>query len=306
MKKSSLLKIVCAILIAAGAFFTPVTSITIAGFTPVLETLQLNLLYVHGVQNDDSGRINAANSLADLKNSIEADIPRWISNFQAAHHGGVTINFASAAANLYTAEPSPYHPTDSLGPTHMDDWEVGDPGCATTKQGDPCTTAFEWRYRLAREINRLFPPTAKNIILIGHSTGARVAFEVATDTGPAGVGTYAWGVRSKIRGVVSIQGMIDGLQSSKYNVAGPLDFVTTCKIGDTAARFGSPAAPGKGWCEYAGNISGVAAANWFTISTCKRALGLVSRGSCSPALWTGESAGVVRLRPPERHQRRGM
>src|SRR5262249_58493754 len=61
----------------------------------------------------------------------------------------------------------------SLGPMRMDDWEVGDPGCATTRQGDPCTTAYEWRYRLVQEINRLFPPTAKNIILIGHSTGAR-------------------------------------------------------------------------------------------------------------------------------------
>src|SRR5262249_57686620 len=95
-----------------------------------------------------------------------------ISKYQAAHPG-VTINVASAAANLYTAPASPYHPTDSLGPTHMDDWEVGDPGCATTKQGDPCTTAYEWRYRLVQEINRLFPATAKNIILIGHSTGAR-------------------------------------------------------------------------------------------------------------------------------------
>ena len=45
----------------------------------------------------------------------------------------------------------------------MDDWEVGDPGCSTTRQGDPCTSAFEWRYRLAGEINRLFPAPARNI-----------------------------------------------------------------------------------------------------------------------------------------------
>src|SRR5262245_29243759 len=69
--------------------------------------IQLNFLYVHGVKNDDASRINAANSLADLKNSIEANIPTWISNYQAAHPG-VTINVASAAANLYTASASSY------------------------------------------------------------------------------------------------------------------------------------------------------------------------------------------------------
>lgn len=252
--------------------------------------IQLNFLYVHGVKNDGASRIIAANSLADLKNSIEADIPTWISNYQAAHPG-VTINVASATANLYTTPASPYHPTDSLGPTHMDDWEVGDPGCATTKQGDPCTTAYEWRYRLAQEINRLFPSTAKNIILIGHSTGARVAFEVASNTGPAGVGTYDWGVQNKIAAVVSIQGMIHGLQPSKYNVVGSSDFVTTCKNGDAIAFFGNASAPGNGWCEYAGNISGVAAADW--VAQYKRALGLISYSSCSPALWTGESDGAL-------------
>src|SRR5215468_5949825 len=86
--------------------------------------IQLNFLYVHGVKNDDASRINAANSLSDLKNSIEADIPNWISNYQTAHPG-VTINVASATANLYTAPASPYHPTDSLGPTHMVYRDVG-------------------------------------------------------------------------------------------------------------------------------------------------------------------------------------
>ncbi|HKX28701.1 MAG TPA: hypothetical protein VJ302_13465 [Blastocatellia bacterium] len=252
--------------------------------------IQLNFLYVHGVKNDDASRINAANSLADLKNSVEADIPTWISNYQAAHPG-VTINVASATANLYTAPASPYHPSDSLDPTLMDDWEVGDPGCTTTRQGDPCTTAYEWRYRLVQEINRLFPSTAKNIILIGHSTGARVAFEVASNTGPAGVGTYDWGVQNKIAAVVSIQGMIDGLQPNRYNVVGPFDFVTTCKKGDVISFFGNASAPGNGWCEYAGNVSGVAAADW--VAQNKRALGLISYNSCSPSLWTGESDGSL-------------
>jgi pimeloyl-ACP methyl ester carboxylesterase len=173
----------------------------------------------------------------------------------------------------------------------MDDWEVGDPGCTTSRQGDPCTTAYEWRFRLVKEIQRLFPSTAKNIILIGHSTGARVAFEVASNTGPGGVGTFDWGVQDKIAAVVSINGMIDALQPSRYNVAGPADFISTCKDSDLIASVFGAGVPGNGWCEYAGNISGVAAANF--VGQHKRSRVLVSRASCSPSLWTGDSDGAL-------------
>jgi len=252
-------------------------------------SLELNLLYVHGVKSSAGSRPNAQHSLDDLRNAVDADITTQIATYQASHPD-VTLNVASAAVNLYTATPSAYHPSDSQGATYLDDWEVGDPGCTTTRQGDPCTTAYEWRYRLVQEINRLYPGK-KNIVLIGHSTGARTAFEVASNTGPNGVGTYDWGVRDRIAGVVSINGMIDGLQTNRYNVIGAASFVTTCKNGDILTLFGDSSAPGNGWCEYAGNVSGVAAADW--VGQNKRSLALISWGSCSPSLWTGNNDGSL-------------
>ncbi|HET7506628.1 MAG TPA: hypothetical protein VFK02_36660 [Kofleriaceae bacterium] len=267
---------------------------------PVTETpgvattgsIQLNLLYIHGVQNDSGGRSRAHNSLNDLKAAVAADLPSLIASYQASHPGAA-ITVASASANLYTAKPSGIHPSDSTDPTLMDDWEVGDPGCTTSRQGDPCTTAYEWRFRLVQEIQRLFPAGAKNLVLIGHSTGARVAFEVASNTGPGGVGTFDWGVSDRIAAVVSINGMIDGLQSNKYNVVGAADFVATCKNSDLIGSVFGAGVPGNGWCEYAGNISGVAAADW--VGQHKRSRVLISTASCSPSLWTGDSDGSLPL-----------
>ncbi|HEX8114173.1 MAG TPA: hypothetical protein VF516_40870 [Kofleriaceae bacterium] len=256
----------------------------------VTGTVQLNLLYIHGVENSASARTGAHNTLNDLKAAVAADLASLIASYQASHPG-VTIHAASASANLYTATPSGIHPSDSTDPTLMDDWEVGDPGCASTRQGDPCTTAYEWRFRLVQEIRRLFPPTATNIVLIGHSTGARTAFEVASNTGPGGVGTQSWGVQDRIAAVVSINGMIDGLQTSKYNVVGFSDFVSTCKNSDAIAAVFGAGVPGNGWCEYAGNVSGIAAADW--VGQHKRARVLTAWGSCSPSLWTGNSDGAL-------------
>jgi pimeloyl-ACP methyl ester carboxylesterase len=173
----------------------------------------------------------------------------------------------------------------------MDDWEVGDPGCTTTQQGDACTTAYEWRYRLAREIDRLFPAPAKNVVLIGHSAGARVAMEVAANFGTGGVGSTNWGVQSRVAGVVSIQGVIDQIGSSKYNVVGITSFETACKDGDAVAGFGESCAPGNGWCEYAARVGGFPAGDW--VARNKRALMLTSWASCSPSAWTGRSDGSL-------------
>jgi pimeloyl-ACP methyl ester carboxylesterase len=252
--------------------------------------IQLNLLYVHGVQNDAGGKSRAHGSLSDLRTAVAADLPALIASYQASHPG-VTVSAASASANLYTATPSGRHPSDSTDPTLMDDWEVGDPGCTTSRQGDPCTTAYEWRFRLVQEIRRLFPPTARNIVLVGHSTGARAAFEVASNTGPGGVGSFDWGVQDRIAAVVSINGMVDGLQTSKYNVVGASDFVSTCKNSDAIASVFGAGVPGNGWCEYAGNVSGVAAADW--VGQHKRSRVLISTASCSPSLWTGNSDGSL-------------
>ncbi|MEW6735092.1 MAG: hypothetical protein AB1489_27625 [Acidobacteriota bacterium] len=253
-------------------------------------TLQLNFLYVHGVKGCDPQRLNAENSLNDLEAAINAELPNFIQAYQSSHPD-ITIVTQSVRANLYTAPASPYHPSDSTNPLHMDDWEVGDPGCNTTVQGQPCTTAYEWRYRLKRVIETAFPQNAKNIIIIGHSTGARTAMEVAANVGPNGVGTMDWGVQNKIAGVVTVQGMLDGLNSNKYNVIGAASFVTTCKNGDFIMGFGSSCALGNGWCEYAGLINGFAAADW--VSQNKHGLMLISYASCSPSLWTGNSDGPL-------------
>lgn len=253
-------------------------------------TVQLNILYVHGVKGCPEHRQNAEGSLNELQAAIDTALPTYISEYQASHPG-VTVVTRSAHANLYTAPASPYHPSDSTDPLNMDDWEVGDPGCTTTRQGEPCTTAYEWRYRLAQEINRRFPAGSKNILLVAHSSGARAAFEVAANVGPNGVGTQDWGVQGRIAGVVSVQGMVDSLGTSKYNVVGTTSFVTACKYGDPIVGFGDSCALGNGWCEYAGDITAFPAADWVVRN--KRALMLNSWASCSPSLWTGYSDGPL-------------
>ncbi len=268
-----------------------VAALVLAGAgTASARTIEINLLYVHGVKNCPTERQNAQNSLVDLGNAISAQLSSRIATWQGVHPGNNVV-VTQKYANLYTATASGIHPSDSPNPINMDDWEVGDPGCSTTQQGDPCTTAYEWRYRLAQEINRLYPAPAKNIILVGHSTGARVAMEVAANVGPGGVNTFNWGVQSRIAGVVTLHGMVDSLGTSKYDVAGPLSFETTCKNGDAAAGWGDSCSQGNGWCEYAGRVSGFAANDW--VANSKRALNLISWASCSPSLFAGRTDGPL-------------
>ncbi len=268
---------------------TATTSTTSSTTTTTL-VVELNLLYVHGLKSCPSSRMNAHNSLDELQAAVDAALPARIAAWEAAHPG-VHVVTNSAHANVYTATPSGIHPSDSPDPLDMDDWEVGDPGCSTTQQGQPCTTAYEWRYRLAQEVNRLFPAPAKNVVLIGHSAGARVAMEVASNTGPGGPNTQSWGVQDRIAGVVTVQGVIDQIGTSKYDVVGAASFETTCKNGDAIAGFGDSCAPGNGFCEWVGRVSATPGADW--VATSRRALMLTSWGSCSPALWTGRSDGTL-------------
>jgi hypothetical protein len=253
--------------------------------------VELNLLYVHGVKSCEVSRLNAHFSLKTLDDEVLGETEQRIADYKKTHPN-LNVVVRSHRANLYSAKASPTHPSDSKGPESMDDWEVGDPGCSTRAQGDACTTAFEWRYRLAQEIQQAFPPNAKNIVLIGHSTGARTAFEVAANVGAGGaVGSYDWGVQKRIAGVVSLHGMVDAIGSNTYDVAGPLSFTTLCKNSDAVVGFGDSCANGNGWCEYAADVSATAAADW--VATNKRALMLISSGSCSPSLWSGVSDGSL-------------
>jgi len=49
------------------------------------EPVQLNLLFIHGVQNDAGGKSRAHNSLNDLRAAITADMPSLIASYQASH-----------------------------------------------------------------------------------------------------------------------------------------------------------------------------------------------------------------------------
>jgi hypothetical protein len=257
---------------------------------PPPATVELNLLYVHGLKSCTAARQNAEGSLADLESAVNAALPARIAAWEAAHPG-VQVVTHSARANLYTATPSGIHPSDSPDPLNMDDWEAGDPGCSATQQGEPCTTAYEWRYRLAQEVNRLFPAPARNVVLIGHSAGARVSMDVAANLGPGGVGTQDWGVRDRIAGVVTLQGVIDQIGSSKYDVVGIASFETSCKDGDAIVGFGDSCAPGNGFCEWVARVDSSPAADW--VASNQRALMLTSWGSCSPSAWTDRSDGVL-------------
>jgi len=252
-------------------------------------TVRLDLLFVHGVQGCQGSRERAGGALDELEAAVVAALPARVAAYEASHPG-TTVVVRTARTNLYTAPGSGSQPSDSPNPLNMDDWEAGDPGCQATRQGEPCTTAYEWRYRLAKEVDRLFPG-GTNVVLVGHSTGARAAFEVAANVGAGGVGTQDWGVQGRIAGVVSIQGMIDSLGTSKYNVVGAASFVTTCKNGELILGYGDSCAPGNGWCEYAGNVGAFPAADW--VARNKHALMLTSWASCSPSLWTGYSDGSL-------------
>jgi len=252
--------------------------------------LELHLLYVHGVQTCADDRAGADGALDELRAAVDEELPARSAEFSARHEGFV-LNATSAHANLYTASPSGFHPSDSPDPLRMDDWEAGDPGCESAKQGEPCTTGFEWRFRLAREIERHFGPDAQNVVLIGHSTGARAAFEVTANVGSAGQGSFDWGVQERILGVVSLHGMVDALGSDEYSPAAPVDFEASCKFGDLVTGFGSSCAHGNGWCEYAAQSSARDAADW--VATHKHSLLLSSFSSCSPSLFRGATDGPL-------------
>src|SRR3954454_24110343 len=66
--------------------------------------VQVNLLFVHGVENDAGAKSRAHNSLNDLKAAIASDMPALIASYQASHPD-VAVRFSAASANLYTATP---------------------------------------------------------------------------------------------------------------------------------------------------------------------------------------------------------
>jgi pimeloyl-ACP methyl ester carboxylesterase len=229
--------------------------------------VRLHLVYVHGVSGNDGSRAHAERDLRDLDQYVEAGIAKRVTRFEQAR-SGVRLHVTSSRVNLYT---------DAAGQLLV-------PGLDEVTDGTGFTTASRWRAQLAEKLRQTVPPDVDNVVLIGHSTGGRVAMEVAANTsGKDQPGLGNWGWEDRIAGVVSVNGMIDDLQNPEYNFLGPLDYFTGCRV-----------AQGAGWCEYSAYISGVKSAD--VVATQKRALMLVSAGDCSPSPWTGENDKALPIR----------
>lgn len=250
------------------------------------ETLELAFVYVHGIKSCDPQQIEAAGSLEDLRTAVELALPERIAAFEAAR-GDVHVESRSAAVNIYLADPSPDMPAGE-DPTDLDRWHVGFGECGSELQGDPCTTAYEWRYRLREQIEQRLRG-AEHIVLIGHSTGARAAVELAADVGPGGIGTGGFGMADRILGTVSVSGMIDSL--ANYDLIGPFGFATVCSTGGGVLDVFGGCDPGDGWCEYATHLSGVEATRWLAQSSAT--LSLTSVQDCGVAFFAGEGDGSL-------------
>jgi hypothetical protein len=225
----------------------------------------VRLLFVHGV---DSGaaRATAQQSLAALEAYVTGRLTDKIAAYEEEHPDAV-ITLQSKRVNLYTGL----------------DGTVLDPSIDSPSDGTGLPVATRWRSQLVAKLKQAYPNGEGNVILIGHSTGGRVAMEVAANVGANGQpGSQDWGVADRIAGVITLDGMLHDLQSRDFNFIGPLDFITGCKFQHEA-----------GWCEYAGLISGVPAADEVTVD--KRSLVLIAAGNCSPSLWTGENDKMLPL-----------
>jgi hypothetical protein len=253
------------------------------------QTLALDFVFIHGVKSCAQQQTDAANSLVDLDAALQEALPDLAATFES-QHPGVTLAIRSAAVNVYLADPSPDMPPGA-DPTQIDHLSVGYDGCGSQTQGDPCTTAYEWRYRVRAEIDALLPD-ADNLVLVGHSTGARTAVDLAADVGPGGIGTGGWGMGDRILGTVAVHGMIDSLDN--YDLIGPFGFQSVCKTGGGLLGVFGGCDPGDGWCEYAAGLSGVDATNW--VAAHAAALTLTSVQDCGVAFFGGESDGSLPIR----------
>jgi hypothetical protein len=220
----------------------------------------LNLLFVHGVDSGDA-RVHAENSLADLESYVVAGLTAKLDP---------AVTLRSKRVNLYTDL----------------DGNLISPSIDSPSDGTGVPVATNWRRQLVAKLDQAYPDDG-NLILIGHSTGARASMEVAANVGADGQpGSHDWGVADRIAGVITMNGMLHDLESNDFNFIGPLDFITGCKLNQET-----------GWCEYAGRISGVPAAD--AVTTSKRSHILISAGDssgdCSPTVWTGENDKVLPL-----------
>lgn len=228
-------------------------------FTPPAPTpFELHFVYVHGVGSSDT-YARQDGDLADLEKSVLARVEERRPAFEAAVSKPLLVT--STRLNLYT---------DDAG-------KLASPG---TDEGSGDDVAAHWRTRLAAKLASAFPQGEKNIVLVGHSTGARAAMEVAADvSGHDNVlGAGKWGFGERIAGVVSLHGMIDALGGYEP-IGSVIPFSLACKV-----------AKPSGWCAYAANVSAVPAANWVATERHTLVLtSMVTDGRCGTALWNEPS-----------------
>jgi hypothetical protein len=234
--------------------------------TPETGTVTVRFAFVHGVLGEAGSQQSAQDQALDMESYLLDHADERVAAYQR-EHPGIHVEVASTRLNLYT---------DVQGALLV-------PGLDETTDGAGITTANRWREQLARKLDLAYPGE-DNLVLIGHSTGARTAMEVTAGViDEAEPGTHDWGVEDRIAAVVSLHGMIDRLGNPEYDFLGPIEFITGCKL-----------AQAPGWCEYASEISGVSASDWVAAN--KRALALIGWGDCSPSLWTGQNDKSLPLR----------
>ncbi len=225
-----------------------------AATLPPAHPLELHFVFVHGVGDPDSYD-RSDNDLVDLEKAVMARIEARRPAYEAAH--GVAIEATSLRVNLYT---------DDKG-------QVPSPN---TDDGSGDEVAAHWRTRLAEKLAAAFPHGEKNIVLVGHSTGARVSMEVAADVGGASntLGVANWGFTKRIAGVVSVHGMLDAIGG--YATLGDVvPFSIGCKVVKKS-----------GWCSYAASVSSLPASDW--VATNRHSLiltSVVDDDRCGTSVW---------------------
>jgi hypothetical protein len=233
---------------------------------PESGTIAVRFAFVHGVLGSADAQTNAENQADDMEAYLLVHAEERAAQYEL-DHPGIDVEIASTRLNVYT---------DVQG-------NLLSPGLDEVGDGTGITTANRWREQLARKLDLAYPGQG-NLVVIGHSTGARAAMEVAASVGDDGPpGSHDYGVEDRIAAVVSLHGMIDALGNPEYDFLGPIDFLTGCELAQPT-----------GWCEYAAHVSGVAAMDWVAAN--KRALALIGWGSCSPSLWTGQNDKSLPLR----------
>jgi hypothetical protein len=233
----------------------------------IVRHVPVNLLFVHGVDSDAAGRASADHSLEALEAYVMSGLTGKIAAYEETHPD-VAIMLDSKRVNLYTGL----------------DGTVLDPSIDSPSDGTGIPVATQWRSQLVAKLEQAYPHGERNVIFIGHSTGGRTAMEVTANVGGNGPpGSHDWGVADRIAGVITLDAMIHDLQSKDFSLILPVPFVTGCQLGGWD----------KGWCEYAGLVSGVAAADEVTVD--KRSLVLIAAGNCFPSPWTGENDQLLPL-----------